>query len=103
MDATSNRPMTELELVFRAWRGEPDAVEMARVSNAANQAEGVDQHNDPQELVNFFSHPGEHFDGARDVVVVEDDGLVVGSGWHNWVATPDGVREGRLGGYVHPE
>ena len=105
MDATSNRPMAELELelVFRSWRGEPDAVEMARVSNAANQAEGVDQHNDAQELVNFFSHPGEHFDSARDVVMVEHDGTVVGYGWHNWVDTTDSVREGRLGGYVHPE
>jgi len=103
MDATSNRPMTELELVFRPWRGEPDAVEMARVSNAANQAEGVDQHNDPQELVNFFSHPGEHFDGARDVVMVEHEGTVVGYGWHNWIDTTDRVREGRVGGYVHPD
>ena len=103
MDATSNRPMTELELVFRPWRGEPDAVEMARVSNAANQAEGVDQHNDVQELLNFFSHPGEHFDAARDVVMVEHEGIVVGYGWHNWIDSTDLVREGRLGGYVHPD
>lgn len=103
MDATSNRPMTELELVFRRYRGEPDAVEMARVSNAANHAEGVDQHNTPEELANFFSHPGEHFDSARDVVMVEHEGTVVGYGWHNWIDTTDGLREGRLGGYVHPE
>jgi mycothiol synthase len=103
MDATSNRPMTELELVFRSYRGEPDAVEMARVSNAANRAEGVDQHNTVEELVNFFSHPGEHFDGARDVVMVEHEGTVVGYGWHSWVDTTDGLRESRLGGYVHPE
>jgi len=104
MEATTNRPMTELELVFRSWRGEADAVEMTRVSNAANQAEGVDQHNTVEELVNFFSHPGDHFDAARDVVMVEHEGTVVGYGWHNWVdTTTHRVREGRLGGYVHPE
>ncbi len=103
MDATTNRPMTELERVFRSWRGEPDAAEMARVSNAANQAEGVDQHNDAHELLNFFSHPGEHFDAACDVVMVEHENTVVGYGWHNWIDTTDRVREGRLGGYVHPD
>ena len=107
MDATTNkpetRPMTELELVFRSWRGEPDAVEMARISNAANEVDDVDERNSPQELLNYFSHPGEHFDAARDVVMVEHDGLVVGYGWHNWIDTTDRVREGRVGGYVHPD
>jgi len=28
--------------------------------------------------LNFFSHPGEHFDAARDVVMVEHEGTVVG-------------------------
>ena len=37
MDATTNRPMTDLDLLFRAWLGAPDAVEMARISTAANQ------------------------------------------------------------------
>ncbi len=103
MDATTNRPITELELVFRPWRGEPDAIEMARISNAANQADGVDEHNTPEELTNFYSHPGEHFDAAGDLIVVEHDGEVVGYGWHNWVDATDQRREHRLGGYVHPE
>jgi len=103
MDATTNRPMTELELVFRSWRGEPDAVEMARISNAANETDSVDERNSPQELLNYFSHPGEHFDAARDVVIVEHRGVAVGYGWHNWIDTTDGQREGRMGGYVHPD
>jgi len=103
MDATTDRPMTELELTFRSFRGEPDAVEMARISNAANEADGVDERNSPRELLNFFSHPGEHLDPAQDVVMVEHDGLVVAYGWHNWIDTTDRVREGRIGGYVHPE
>ena len=95
MDATTNRPMTELDLVFRAWRGGPDAIEMARVSNAANLAEGVDHHNTAEQLANYFSHPGDHFDAARDVVMVESGGAVVAYGWHNWIDTTDRVREGR--------
>src|SRR5438093_2522230 len=103
MDATTNRPMTELDLVFRAWSGWPDAIEMARVSNAANLAEGVDHHNTAEQLANFFSHPGDHFDAARDVVMVEHGGAVVAYGWHNWIDTTDQVREHRLAGYVDPE
>lgn len=95
--------MTDLTLVFRPWRGAPDAEEMARVSNALNRADGVDQHNTAEELMNFYGHPGEHSDASRDLVIVEYAGEVVAYGWHNWVDTSDPVREHRLGGYVHPE
>ena len=99
----SARPTTELELVFRPWRGAPDAEEMARVSNALNRADGVDQHNTPEEVMNFHGHPSEHGDASRDLVIVEHAGEVVAYGWHSWVDTSDPVREHRLGGYVHPD
>lgn len=95
--------MADLALVFRSWRGAPDAEEMARVSNAANRTEGVEEHNTAEGLLNSFSHPDEHADAARDLAIVEHEGEVVAYGWHNWVDTTDGLREHRLRGFVHPE
>lgn len=95
--------MTDLALTFRPWRGAPDAEEMARVSNAANRAEGVEQHNTREGLMNWFGHPDEHADAARDLIIVEHDGTVVGYGWHSWADTSDELREHRLGGYVDPD
>jgi mycothiol synthase len=99
----TTEPMTELELTFRPWRGAPDAEEMARVSNAANRAEGEEEHNTAEQLMNYYGHPDEHANAARDLIVVEYDGSVVGYGWHSWVDTTDNLREHRLGGYVHPD
>lgn len=93
---------TELELVFRAYRPDTDPAEIARIFNAANEAEGGDQHSSPEEFANFLAHPDEHFDSSRDVVIVEHDGEVVAYGWQEWVDTTDGLREHRLRGFVHP-
>jgi GNAT superfamily N-acetyltransferase len=103
MTTMKTEPMAQLELVFRPWTGAPDAKELARIANASNLAEGVEQHNTPEEMLNYFGHPGDHMDAARDVILVEHGGDAVGYGWHSWVDTSDGLQEHRLGGYVHPD
>jgi mycothiol synthase len=99
-------PMTEpaeLELVFRAWRGAPDAAAMAELANAANRAEGVDEHVTAEGLLNFYGHDDEQMEAARDLVLIEHYGTLVGYGWTYWADTTDGLREHRFGGYVHPD
>jgi mycothiol synthase len=103
MDATTKRPMTELELLFRAYRPETDPAEVARIFNAASVTEGLDSHSSPEDFANFFGHPDDHFDASRDVVMVEHDGAVVAYGWQEWVDTTDGLREHRLRAFVDPE
>jgi mycothiol synthase len=79
------------------------AAHMAPIAQAANRADGVQAHVAEDELVNWLGYRGEHFDPARDVVLAELDGTLVGYAWVEWVDTTEGVREFRLGGYVHPD
>jgi mycothiol synthase len=55
------------------------------------------------DLENWLSHITNGFDPSSDVVLAEVDGVLVGDGWVDWVDTTDGMREFRLGGYVHPD
>jgi mycothiol synthase len=102
----TTEPMTkvaEIELVFRAWRDSGETTAMADLANATNRFEGVDEYVDPDGLVNWFGHDDEHFVAARDLVLVEHQGQLVAYGWTNWVDTTDGLREHRVGAYVHPD
>jgi mycothiol synthase len=75
---------------------------MVAVVAAANAAEGVDETTTVGELVNWITHPGEHFDPASDLVLALVDEALVGYLYVQWVDTTDGLREFRLGGYVDP-
>ncbi len=99
----TTEPMTELDLRFRNWTGPRDAEAMAALANAANRADGEDQLVIASELVNFFGRDDEQFTAARDLFLVEHSGSLVGYGWTNWVDTTDGLREHRVGGYIHPD
>jgi mycothiol synthase len=89
-------------LIFRPWRGADDVAAMARVANASNDADTVDERTSPEELLNFFIRGDEHFDPGLDLTVVELAGELIAYGWVGWADTTDGLREYRLGGYVHP-
>ena len=91
-------------LVLRVHGGgiEPAAL-MAPIVNAVNEAAGVDELTTTAELQNWLGHRTEAFDPAADVVLAEVDGVLVGYAWNDWVDTSDGLREFRLGGYVHPD
>lgn len=81
----------------------PLAETMAALVGATNRVEGIDEVTTADELVNWFAHPGPHFDATDDLVLAEVDGTLVGYLYLQWVDTTDGLREFRAGGYVHPE
>jgi mycothiol synthase len=89
-------------LVLRPWRGMADIPPMVDVAHAANDADGIDERTSPEELHNYFKRANDHFDPARDLVVVAVAGQVIGYGWSGWIDTTDGLREVRVSGYVHP-
>lgn len=91
-------------LVLRVHGGgiEPAAL-MAPIVNAVNEKAGVDELTTVAELQHWLGHRTAAFDPAADVVLGEVDGVLVGYAWVDWVDTSDGLREFRLGGYVHPD
>jgi mycothiol synthase len=90
-------------LVLRVHSGGlADAARMAPLANAANAADGVDELVAESELEHWLGHRTDGFDPSSDVVLAEVDGDLVGYAWVSWVDDTDGVREFRLGGFVHP-
>lgn len=91
-------------LVLRQHTGgtEP-AAEMVPIANAVYAANGMDEITTVADLENWLGHTTAGFDPARDVVLAEVDGTLVGYAWVDWVDTTDALREFRLGGYVHPD
>ena len=83
--------------------GTAPAALMAPIANAVYAANGMDELTTVPDLENWLGHALEGFDPAEDVVLAEVDGDLVGYAWVDWVDTTDGVREFRLGGYVHPD
>ncbi|MEO5987060.1 MAG: GNAT family N-acetyltransferase, partial [Candidatus Limnocylindria bacterium] len=89
-------------LVLRPYAGEADLPEMVRIQNAEWVADGLGYHETVAEQAAFHAHPSAQFDPARDVVVAEVDGRVVGHARCDWVDTSDGMREYRSRGAVDP-
>ena len=91
-------------LRIRPYAGEGDLPDIVRVENAEWAADQFDYRSTVAEQRAHYGHPSEQFDAARDVVIAEVDGRVVGFANQSWVDTNDGeVREFRLGGAVDPE
>jgi GNAT superfamily N-acetyltransferase len=76
---------------------------MAPIANAVYAANGVDEVTTVADLESWLGHPTPAFDPARDVLLADVEGALVGYAWVDWVDTTDAVREFRLGGYVHPD
>jgi mycothiol synthase len=83
--------------------GTGPAADMVQLANAVYAANGMDELTTVADLENWLSHITNGFDPSSDVVLAEVDGVLVGDGWVDWVDTTDGMREFRLGGYVHPD
>jgi mycothiol synthase len=83
--------------------GTGPAALMVPIANAVYAANGMDEITTVADLENWLGHTMAGFDPARDVVLAEVDGTLVGYGWVDWADTTDGLREFRLGGYVHPD
>jgi mycothiol synthase len=94
---------TGLELTFRPWHRERDVEEMAALANAANRADGVDEHESAEGLLNRFIRDDDHFAAERDLVLVEHHGTLVAHASTFWVDTRDGLREHRVHATVHPD
>ncbi|MEO8251918.1 MAG: GNAT family N-acetyltransferase [Chloroflexota bacterium] len=105
MASESNLEAPEIPgLTMRAHAGgTAPAAQMAPIANAVRTAEGLDELVTPSELENWLAHPTLGFNPAEDVVLAEVDGTLVGYAWVDWVDTNDGLREFRMGGYVHPD
>lgn len=90
-------------LVLRAFRGDEDLNEIVRVLNAESEADAIVEHESVDAVRAWLSSPSEQFDAARDIVLAELDGRVVGVAGQDWVDTRDGqLREFRLWGAVDP-
>ena len=83
--------------------GTAPAAEMAPIANAVYAASGTDDLTTVANLEHWLAHEMESFDPARDIVLAEVGGRLVGYAWVDWADTTDGLREFRLGGYVHPD
>ena len=80
------------------------AARMAPIGNAVNAANGIDEMTTTAELENWLGHATDSFDPARDMVLADVEGELVGYGWVAVIDTSDGqLREFRVGGYVHPD
>jgi len=89
-------------LVLRSYAGESDLPEMVRIQNAEWAADGLGYRETVAEQAAYFAHPSAQFDPARDAIVAEVDGVMVGHARSDWVDATDGVREYRSRGAVDP-
>jgi mycothiol synthase len=83
--------------------GTAPAALMAPIANAVYAANGMDEITTVADVENWLGHTLAGFDPARDVMLAEVDGALVGYAWVEWVDTTDAQREFRVGGYVHPD
>lgn len=87
---------------LRSYAREADLPEMVRIQNAEWEADGLSYRVTVGEEAAWFAHPSAQFDPARDAVVAEVDGVIVGRAHSDWVDATDGVREYRSRGAVDP-
>jgi mycothiol synthase len=92
---------TRIALDLRPHRAS-DLAEFVRIANAANVVDGIDERSSEAGLGNWLLSRRDNYDPARDIVVAEVGGQVVGYGWVDWVQTSDGKREYRTRGHVDP-
>ena len=87
-------------LVIRPYAGEGDLPEIVRVANSDLAHDGVRTVFTLDDQAPMYRTPSESFDAARDALVAEMDGMVVGTVRVDWVDNTDGTREYRSRGHV---
>jgi len=81
-----------------------DIAEIARIGNAESEADGISERVTEEGERAWYGTPSEQFDAARDVVMAELEGRVVGFAGQDWVDNRDGeLRDHRFWGCVDPE
>lgn len=91
------------DLIVRPYAGETDLSEIVRITNADLAHDGVRERVTLDDLAARFRHASDSFDAARDVLMAEADGRMVGTVRVDWVDGSDGTREHRSSGAVDPE
>jgi mycothiol synthase len=89
-------------LVFRHLEPPADYPHMNAVANAARTAEGMHYYTSDADFANFYGHLS-NCDPARDVVVVEIDGAVVGYARSTWYREHAGVWIYENICFLHPD
>jgi mycothiol synthase len=89
-------------LTTRAYRPE-DAAALSELLNRGAEADGAPWRASAAEMANWMSRSNENFNPARDALVAELEGRMIGFRDVEWVDTNGGLREYRLGGNVHPD
>lgn len=97
---TAARAAATDRLAIRRYAGEADLPEIVRVTNSDMAHDGVRERWTLDDVLAVYRHASESFDPARDVLVAEIDGTVVGTIRVGWVDRTDGAREYRSRGAV---
>jgi mycothiol synthase len=91
------------EIALRAYAGEVDLPEIVRLLNAQYEADNISERRSVDGERSWYAHPSQQFDPARDVVLAELAGHVVGVAGQDWIDTRDGrFREFRSWCAVEP-
>jgi mycothiol synthase len=89
------------DFVLRPYAGEVDLPEIVRLVNAQYEADDIGERRSVDGERSWYAHPSPQFDPARDVVLAELAGRVVGVAGQDWIDTRDGAfREYRFWGAV---
>jgi mycothiol synthase len=90
-------------VVLRPYAGDADLPDIVRLLNAQYEADGINERRSVESQRAWYAHASQQFDPARDVVLAELDGRIVGVAGQDWVDTRDGAfREYRLWCAVDP-
>ena len=99
---TGPRPATAADLVLRSMRAPDDYAPMNAAANAARAAEGNEWVTTDEQFSTFYEHLS-NCDPARDVVIAERHGRIVGYGRASWYEAHDGDRIYEPVVLVHPD
>lgn len=89
-------------LTFRHFRGESDYPGMVAALNASEAANGVERIATVDEITNNYAHLV-NCDLARDMIIAEVDGAIVGYGRVEWYQESSGARLYSHIGFLRPE
>ncbi len=89
-------------VTLRPYRHPADVPGLVRVFNEMGEADDVHERRSVEQLTAWYGHATPHFDPARDIIVAEVQGAIVGYARHQWVDTSDEKREHRAIVFVDP-
>ncbi len=89
-------------LRFRGLVRPADIGRAVDTANLAAEADGVEEHETPEEWANFLEHDSRR-DPDRDILLAEVDGTLVGFTIGGWELDNDGGHNYAVWGAVHPD